>query len=301
MREFLRAILTQPLFNLLIVLYALIPGNDFGVAIIIFTVIIRLMLWPLLKKQLHQQKAMKELQPEISKIKQRSKGDKQKEAQAMMELYKEREINPLGSLGVVLLQFPILIALFLMLRGVVADHTTVAKLSYDFVKQLGAVADIIAKPAEFKPYLLGVVDLSRAAYTKTTGIYWPAVPLAFGAGIGQFLQSRQLMAKSKDSKSLKSLLNDAKEGREVSKSEQNEAMTSSMTSFLPVITLIFAFGFPAALSLYWTASSFIAVLQQRSILGRDVEEMSKVKIIEEPAVKPKKAKTLKSKKKKGRR
>ena len=94
MREFLRAILTQPLFNHLIVLYALIPGNDFGVAIIIFTVIIRLMLWPLLKKQLHQQKAMKELQPEISKIKQRSKGDKQKEAQAMMELYKEREINP---------------------------------------------------------------------------------------------------------------------------------------------------------------------------------------------------------------
>ena len=306
MREFLRAILTQPLFNLLIVIYALIPGNDFGVAIIIFTVMVRLLLWPLLKKQLHQQKAMKELQPEISKIKKKSGGDKQKEAQAMMELYKEREINPLGNLGVVFLQFPILIALFLMLRGVVDDHTTVARLSYDIVKNLQPVADIISKPAEFKPFFLGIIDLSQAAYTKSTGIYWPAVPLAFGAGLGQFLQTRQLATKNKDSKTLKSLLKDAKDGKQVSQSEQNEVMTGSLTNFLPIITLIFAFGFPAALSLYWTSSSLIAVFQQKSILGQDLEEMTKVKIIEEEtpteSKKPKKN-TLakKSKKKKGKR
>ena len=71
-------LVVQPIFNLLALIYAVVPGNDFGVAVIIFTVIIRALLWPLLKKQLHQTRLMRELQPEIKKIKQKTKGDKQK-------------------------------------------------------------------------------------------------------------------------------------------------------------------------------------------------------------------------------
>ncbi|NDC22034.1 hypothetical protein EBZ57_01530, partial [bacterium] len=63
----------QPLFNLLVTIYAIIPGHNFGLSIIIFTVLIRLALWPLVKKQLHQTKAMRKLQPEIKKIKQATK------------------------------------------------------------------------------------------------------------------------------------------------------------------------------------------------------------------------------------
>jgi YidC/Oxa1 family membrane protein insertase len=70
-------LIVQPIFNLLVLIYALLPGHNFGFALIIFTVIIRLLLWPLVKKQLHQARAMRELQPEIKKIKQATMGDRQ--------------------------------------------------------------------------------------------------------------------------------------------------------------------------------------------------------------------------------
>src|SRR3990167_7302270 len=94
-------LITQPLFNLLVLIYALIPGHNFGLAIILFTVLIRILMWPLVKKQLHHAKAMRELQPELKKIKQATKGDRQKESILVMQLYKERQINHFSSLGLV--------------------------------------------------------------------------------------------------------------------------------------------------------------------------------------------------------
>src|SRR3982750_4550910 len=101
-------IIVQPIFNLLVLIYAIIPGHNFGLAIILFTILIRLLLWPLVKKQLHHAKAIRELSPELKKIKAAAKGDRQKESQMTMELYKERQINPFASLGIVLIQLPIL-------------------------------------------------------------------------------------------------------------------------------------------------------------------------------------------------
>lgn len=88
-------LIVQPIFNLLVLIYALLPGHNFGLAIILFTVIVRLLMWPLVKKQLHHAKAMRQLQPELKKIKQQTKGDRQKESMMVMQLYKERQINPL--------------------------------------------------------------------------------------------------------------------------------------------------------------------------------------------------------------
>src|SRR3970040_2290353 len=112
-------IIVQPIFNLLVLIYALIPGHNFGLAIIIFTIIIRLLLWPLVKKQLHHAKAIRKLQPELKKIKASAKGDRRKESQMVMELYKERQINPFASLGIVLVQIPILIGLYLGLKKII--------------------------------------------------------------------------------------------------------------------------------------------------------------------------------------
>ena len=83
----------HPIFNLLDVLYALLPGHNFGLALIIFTIIIRLLMWPLLKKQLHQSKAMRLLQPDIKRIKAATKGDRRQESLMLMELYKEKGIT----------------------------------------------------------------------------------------------------------------------------------------------------------------------------------------------------------------
>ena len=105
-------LIVQPIFNLLVLIYALIPGHNFGLAIILFTIVIRLLMWPLVKKQLHQTKLMRQVQPELKKVKAKAKGNKALEAQLMMELYKERGIKPFSSIGVLIIQLPIFLALF---------------------------------------------------------------------------------------------------------------------------------------------------------------------------------------------
>ena len=104
--------IVQPIFNLLVFIYAILPGHNFGLALIIFTIIIRLLLWPLLKKQLHQAKAMRKLQPEIKKVKAAAKGDRTKESQMLMELYKERGINPFATFPTLIVQLIVLIGLY---------------------------------------------------------------------------------------------------------------------------------------------------------------------------------------------
>src|SRR5277367_999048 len=109
-------IIIQPIFNLLVLIYAILPGHNFGLAIIIFTIVVRLLMWPLVKKQLRQAKAMRELQPEIKRIKKAAAGNRQKESMMVMELYKEREVSPFGSIGTLIIQLVILIGLYSGLR-----------------------------------------------------------------------------------------------------------------------------------------------------------------------------------------
>src|SRR3982751_3033898 len=101
-------LIVKPIFNLLVLIYALLPGHNFGLSLIIFTIIIRLLLWPLVRKQLHQARAMRKMQPELKKIKKAAKGDRQKESQMMMEMYKERGMNPFGAFPTLIVQFVIL-------------------------------------------------------------------------------------------------------------------------------------------------------------------------------------------------
>src|SRR3982751_1220721 len=164
-------IIVQPIFNLLVLIYALLPGHNFGLAIIIFTIIIRLLLWPLVKKQLNHAKAMRELQPEIKKIKQAAKGDRQKESQLTMELYKEREINPFASLGILLVQLPILIGLYSGLNRIIKDPHQIISFSYPAVQHLAWIKVLSHNIHQFDNTLLGVVDLTRTA-VGAGGVYW---------------------------------------------------------------------------------------------------------------------------------
>ena len=125
-------LIVQPIFNILVAIYALLPGHSFGVAIVIFTILIRLAMWPLVKKQLHHAKAMRKLQPELKRIKKASKGDKAKESAMVMELYKEREINPFSSVGLIILQLPIIIALYSAISKIVHDPNIINTFSYSY-------------------------------------------------------------------------------------------------------------------------------------------------------------------------
>src|SRR6185312_483545 len=145
----LTTIIVQPIFNLLVLIYALLPGHNFGLAIIIFTILIRLLLWPLVKKQLNHAKAMRELTPEIKKIKAAAKGDRQKESQLTMELYKEREINPFASIGILIVQLPILIGLYSGLSRIIKNPHEIVSFSYSPIQHMSWIQHLSHNIHEF--------------------------------------------------------------------------------------------------------------------------------------------------------
>src|SRR5438105_1611605 len=137
-------IIVQPIFNLLVLIYALIPGHNFGLAVIIFIVLVRLLMWPLLRKQLHHTKAIRQLQPELKKIKAAAKGDRQKESQLTMALYKERQINPFSTIGIVIVQAIIFIGLYVGLRKIINSPKEIISFSYPSLHHLAWMKELAA-------------------------------------------------------------------------------------------------------------------------------------------------------------
>lgn len=224
-------ILYQPLFNALIWLYNIIPGEDMGLAIIALTLIIRILLMPLTRKQLHSQKAMQELQPKVQEVKQKYKDDKEGQAKALMELYKSEKVNPLSSCLPLIVQIIILIALYrVFLQGLSTES-------------LSALYSWVQNPGEINSFFLGIIDLAK-----------PSIPLAIFAGIVQFFQAK--------------MLNRNKPSKQVGKSEgaRDEMMMANMNRmmiyFMPLITVVIGATLPGGLALYWFVSSLFLLIHQ---------------------------------------
>lgn len=297
------ALIAQPIFNLLIIILAFIPGHNFGVAIIIFTLIVRTAMYPLLRKQLHNAIAMKKLQPEMKKIKKAAAGDKQKESQLMMELYKEKGVNPFSSIGIIFVQLPILIALYQGITKIVKDPNAIVNNAYSWVQNLPYMEQLANNIKSFDETLVGFINLAQPALGPN-GLYIPAMVLVIGSVVVQYFQSKQLMLTSKEQRGLKQIFKDSAAGKEVDQAEIQAATSRFTLYFIPIIIFVVSVNLPSALSLYWLVGGLVALAQQTYILRKDGEEM--VAIVEgEPAeaeiiapAKPKKKKTSGSSKKK---
>lgn len=262
----------QPIFNLLAFIYAVIPGHNFGVAIILFTIIVRLLMWPVVKKQLHQAKAMRKLQPDIKKIKKAAKGNKQKESAMMMELYKEKGINPFATIVPLFIQLPIFIGLYIGLRKVVLDPQQIIDFSYGFVQNLPFMKDLAGNIGQFDETLFGFIDLSRAAFGPS-GVYIPALIIVLASVFVQYKQAVQLMPQDPEARSLRQILKDAGSGKQADQSEMNAAIGRSTKFLLPAMVFLFTVTIASALSLYWLTSGIVAFIQQKIVLDKDEEEM----------------------------
>ncbi len=299
--EFIGHILTvlvvQPIFNLLVFITAILPGHNLGLAIIIFTVLVRILLWPLVKKQLHHTRAMQQLQPDLKKIKQAAAGDRQKESKLMMELYKEKGINPFSSIGIVLLQLPIFIALYLSVRKIADNPQEIINFSYSWLHSLGWVKDLIGNINQLDNTLVGIVDLTKHA-TAGGSLYWPAVIISAAAGLTQYFQSKQLLPQSPQKRSIKDILGDASKGKSADQAELNAAVGRSTIVLIPFMVFLFGLGFPAALPLYWLVNSGVAYFQQAKVLNRDQTELEIQASTPGPETKEPNPKSLKRKNKK---
>lgn len=163
----------QPIFNLLIFLYTLIPLHDLGVSIILLTLIIRIILYPLSRKAIKSQKDLQTIQPEIEKIKEKHKDDKEKMGPELMALYKEKNINPFSSCLPILLQLPVLIAIYRVFFNILSNG-----------EGMGALYSIVPDPGVINTIAFGFINFVDKSI-------W----LALLAGGAQFWQSKMMMAK----------------------------------------------------------------------------------------------------------
>jgi YidC/Oxa1 family membrane protein insertase len=221
-------LLYRPLFNGLIWLYNTIPGHDLGIAIIVLTAGIRLLLYPLSEKAIQSQKALAQLQPEIKKIQKKYK-NKEEQGRALMALYKKYKINPMAGCLPILIQLPILLALYRVFFTGLDPQ------------KLNGLYSFINQPDSLNLMFLGVINLSQRSIT-----------LALLAGFLQFIQSKMMMPqKTGSQKDLK-----------IGSLDFSSLMTHQMTYFMPLITVFIAWNLPAALPLYWIVIILFGIIQQ---------------------------------------
>lgn len=215
-------ILYRPLFNGLIFLYN-IAGHDFGIAIIILTLVIRGLLYPLSQKAIKSQKEMQELQPKIKEVQQKYKGDREKQSLALMALYKEHKVNPASGCFPILIQLPILFALFSVFRH-----------GFD-PSRLSALYSFVANPGVINPVFLGLIDLSKKSLV-----------LALFAGVTQFIQTKMITPKSPKEGSI----------------DFAGMMSKQMLYIFPVLMVYIGYSVPGGLALYWVVFNIFAIVQQ---------------------------------------
>jgi YidC/Oxa1 family membrane protein insertase len=224
--DFFRTILYQPLFNGLVFLYESVAFEDLGVAIILLTVVVRLILFPLFHKTAKHQKIAQELQPEVKKIQKEHKNNKEAQTKALMELYQEHKVNPFTPIFLLLLQLPVLFALYRIFINGFSDDALL--LLYSFVPE----------PQNLTQTFLGVIDLSVVNF-----------PLVIAAAAAQFLQGKLAAARI-----------NKKKGQQLA--GQAEKMAKMGIFLGPVIALVILTRFPAALALYWLTSTLFSIIQQ---------------------------------------
>jgi YidC/Oxa1 family membrane protein insertase len=241
-------------------------------------------MWPIVKKQLRQTKKMRELQPELKRIKKQAKGNRQLEGMQMMELYKKHGVSPFRSLGILLIQLPIFLALFSVIRIFTLHRDEIGKFTYDFLENIPVIHQIIANPDSFNEQLLGFINLTQHA-VSSNGISIVLVLLALIAAGTQYILSKQTMPHEDSGKRLRDIMAEAGEGKQPDQAEMNAVMMRKMMKFLPIMMFFIMINLPAALALYYAVSNIVAALQQHYILKKDETELEVI------ASEPKKPKT----------
>ena len=217
-------VLYQPLYNVLVFFYNIVPGHDIGLAIILLTILIKIILWPFFSQSIKAQRAMQAIQPKIDELKQKYKDDKQKLGPALMELYKKEKVSPFSSCLPLLLQLPFLIAVYRVFSVGLSNGS------------LDAVYPFIYNPGTINPVSLGLLNLAA-----------PSIVMAILAGASQFWQSKIMFAKQPAGQDKNSTM---------------AIMNKQMTYFMPLITVFIGASLPAGLTLYWLIITVLGIVQQ---------------------------------------
>ena len=225
------------MINSLVLLYYIFFSN-FGVAIIVFTVLVRLAMTPLTVKQSKSMKAMTSLQPKMKEIQEKYKDDKQLVSRETMKLYKEQGVNPIGCLGPMVVQMPIFFGLFWALRGTLpSTPERLADLSRHLYSWLPQVNQAVPLEGQF-------LWMDLAKYSSQN-----PVPFLLPVLVGASMWFMQKMTATP------------------SMSAQQESTNRMMLWLMPIMFGFFTLNFEAGLALYWIVSNVVGVVIQGFITG----------------------------------
>lgn len=214
-------ILLTPMVNFLVILTNLLWGS-FGLGIIAFTIIIRLLTFPLTVRQLHQTRAMQAMQPRIQEINKKYSDPKRRQEE-MMRAYRESGVNPLGCLGPMLLQFPVLIALFYAIRRTLPESPEALEALHGYLYSWSYIQHAIPISDSF----LGL-DLRS-----------PNLLMVILVGLTTYAQTKTTVTVATD--------------------ERARAQQQMMTYMMPLMFAFFALSFPSGVSLYWVVNSIVGI------------------------------------------
>lgn len=230
------ALILNPFITILLLLYQLLFQNVV-LAIAVFTILIRLATYPLTARQKRSTEAMSAVQPQLKKLQEKYKGDREKLSQAQMDLYKQYGINPLGGCLPLLVQLPILIGLYqAIIQSLAATPLQLMELS-------GRV---------LIPALESVVPMNNQFLWLNLAQPDPTLVLPILVLATTFLQQRLIMPPQKN--------DDAAGG-------QAASMTKSMTTVMPILYFFFALSFASGLSIYFIISNLVGIFQY-SMMGQ---------------------------------
>ncbi|MBQ6149834.1 membrane protein insertase YidC [Candidatus Saccharibacteria bacterium] len=293
-------IIVRPIVNIQFMIFNLV--HDFGLAIIILAILVKLFMWPLTRRQLVQTRLMQKIQPELVQIRKNCNGNKQLESLQTMDLYKRYNVKPFASILVLLIQLPIFIAVFSAIRVIATPlpQDNLTNRVYDFVayegseiatletKQIDYLEDLANNdiPAEekrkydFDPKLFNSIDLTAKAsdVINPSRFSWSAVfmlVISIAASLAQYFVAKQQTSsgKSEKRKKFREILKEAKDGKEVDDSDISGIATGQMSKMMPIMMFIIMFNLHGALAFYYFLSNIFTILQQKLIFNKVRDEM----------------------------
>jgi len=226
---FFHAAFYNPIYNALVALIAIVPGSDVGIAVILVTIIIRLVLLPFSLSAARTQRAMKLLEPKIKELKEKHKGDKEKEALETLALYKEEKVNPFASILTVFIQIPVLLALYWVFYYEPFSTINVARL-YAFTPI----------PHTISLQFLGIISVAGKS-----------IVLAVLAGLTQFLQAHLALSGTMKPSDTKSMQNDFQ-----------RMMGMQLKYIFPFIIIAISYTTSGAIALYFITTNLAGSLQE---------------------------------------
>ncbi|HRV76090.1 MAG: YidC/Oxa1 family membrane protein insertase [Candidatus Nomurabacteria bacterium] len=250
----------EPVLNLLILIQSFMPGNDLGLAILVFTILVRILMWPLIKKQIHQTRIMQKVTPEINAIRKKAKGSKDRATiervnKETMAVYKKHGISPFSSIGTLVIQLPLFIAIYSAVKVAFEGSANLSNMLYSSVKNLSYVEDVLNGSSKAVTTFADWADLALKPFANNK-VYVPVLIIALVSIVLQYFQVKQTMPKNK-----KNNIEDP-----------NEKLANATPYIMVVLFGWISLSVAGAISFYLGAGALVAIFQQYYLMDIEKKE-----------------------------